>query len=508
MKFTELNLSRPLAKEILRALEAMAFETPTPIQAQSIPVASEGKDLIAIAETGTGKTGAFALPMTSRLLANREELALVLAPTRELALQIEEFMRKLTQFTRELRTVNLVGGMPMGAQIRALQQKPRILIATPGRLIDHMERGSVNLSRVGVLVLDEADRMLDMGFQPQLERIRKALPTRRQTLLFSATWGREMDQLSSKYLHQAARVGAARESRASANITQKAMTLAQQKKNETLLDELVRREGSVLVFARTQVRVDRVSKYLASYGLEAARIHGGRTQAQRNGALAAFKTGRTRFLIATDIAARGIDVTGIGHVVNYDLPQVAEDYIHRIGRTGRNGLTGESISFVTPEDRGTWREIVRLLQRSGSPLPQMLAAPESVVLPERKPVARPQSYGMAAPSVTGVMSPENTTRRNPGSASMGGEGHERRFGRRRDRRDGGRSDGGRFDSGNRSQGGGRSGGNARNGQYDGRGFAAKRSDGKPPRVRRWGQPPAGGPAKGERLGNGQRGGRF
>jgi ATP-dependent RNA helicase RhlE len=353
----------------------MAFETPTPIQEAAIPVACEGKDLIAIAETGTGKTGAFTLPMITRLLAKPNEIALVLAPTRELALQIEEFVRTVAQFTPGMKSVTLVGGLAMGAQTRGLSQRPRILIATPGRLIDHLERGSAPLSKVGLLVLDEADRMLDMGFQPQLERILRALPKQRQTLLFSATWGREMDRLSAKYLSNPSRVGTARESKAANSITQKAMNIQQPRKNESLLDELNRREGSVLVFARTQARVDRVAKYLNSYGIEAARIHGGRTQAQRNGALAAFKDGRTRFLVATDIAARGIDVTGIGHVINYDLPQVAEDYIHRIGRTGRNGLEGEAMSFVTPEDRGTWREIVRLLQKSGSNLPEIIPVP-------------------------------------------------------------------------------------------------------------------------------------
>jgi ATP-dependent RNA helicase RhlE len=375
MKFDELKLAQPLAPSVLKALRAMAFETPTPIQEAAIPVGCEGKDLIAIAETGTGKTGAFTLPMITRLLAKPNEIALVLAPTRELALQIEEFVRTVAQFTPGMKSVTLVGGLAMGAQTRGLAQRPRILIATPGRLIDHLERGSAPLSKVGLLVLDEADRMLDMGFQPQLERILRALPKQRQTLLFSATWGREMDRLSAKYLSNPSRVGTARESKAANSITQKAMNIQQPRKNESLLDELNRREGSVLVFARTQARVDRVAKYLNSYGIEAARIHGGRTQAQRNGALAAFKDGRTRFLVATDIAARGIDVTGIGHVINYDLPQVAEDYIHRIGRTGRNGLEGEAMSFVTPEDRGTWREIVRLLQKSGSNLPEVIAVP-------------------------------------------------------------------------------------------------------------------------------------
>ncbi|OFZ81706.1 MAG: hypothetical protein A2583_12260 [Bdellovibrionales bacterium RIFOXYD1_FULL_53_11] len=328
-----------------------------------------GRDLIACAQTGTGKTAAFGIPIAVSLLENRHGTALVLAPTRELAQQIDGFWKSLTQLSGGLHSACIIGGMSFSAQARMLSKKPPLVIATPGRLLDHLNQRTVNLSQTSILVLDEADRMLDMGFAPQLTRILKYLPQKRQTLLFAATWDTAVDGLSRKYLHMPERVAAGTISQAATAVVQKVLPTAGNKKNETLLDVINERRGSILIFARTKSRTDRLARYLNSYGLEAGRIHGGRTQGQRNSTLAAFKNGEMRILVATDIAARGIDVFNISHVINYDLPRMAEDYIHRIGRTGRAGLSGEALSLLTPEDRSQWNDISKLLKKTGSSIP-------------------------------------------------------------------------------------------------------------------------------------------
>lgn len=361
-----------LPEAIQKALRAMNFENPTPIQAQAIPAALKGQDTIALAQTGTGKTAAFCIPTLVRLLAEPSRTALILAPTRELAQQIDGVWKALTRFTKGIQSTVLVGGAPMQPQIRSLGLSPRLLIATPGRLIDHLNRRSANLSNAGILVLDEADRMLDMGFAPQLSQILRFVPQNRQTLLFSATWNATMDELSRKYLKSPLRVSVAA-SQVARTISQSVISTTTQDKNNALLNELNQRQGSVLVFARTKSRTDRVAKYLASNGMDVNRIHGGRSQGQRNSALSAFRDGRARVLVATDIAARGIDVARIAHVINYDLPQVPEDYVHRIGRTGRAGAQGNAVSLVTPEERSQWKDIERLLKKGGSALPQAAA---------------------------------------------------------------------------------------------------------------------------------------
>lgn len=358
---------------INRALQSMNFETPTPIQAQSLPVTLAEKDLIGCAQTGTGKTAAFSIPILTQLLDSPDITALVLAPTRELAEQIDLFWKKLSQFTQNTRSVLLIGGSSIQTQIRHLSKRPRLIIATPGRLIDHLQRRSIQLSQVKVLVLDEADRMLDMGFAPQLSQILRHLPRDRQTLLFTATWEPHLDQVIGKHLKNPVRVVVGKTSQAAPKIRQSLIQTTHQEKNETLLDQLNQREGSILVFTRTQSRTDRVARYLSSFGVSVNRIHGGRTQGQRNTALQAFRTGKVRVLVATDIAARGIDVSSISHVINYDLPQSPEDYIHRIGRTGRAGATGDAVSFVTHEEKNQWREICKLLKKSGSTVPTALA---------------------------------------------------------------------------------------------------------------------------------------
>ena len=358
------DLKLPGALE--RALREMGFDQPTPIQTDAIPSAIEGKDLIATAQTGTGKTAAFGIPMAVHLLSDPGKTALVLAPTRELALQIEAFWRDLTRFAPELRSACLIGGASFSNQVRALSKRPRLVIATPGRLIDHIQRRTVVLTRSEILVLDEADRMLDMGFAPQLAQIMRYIPRERQTFLFSATGDSNMDRLASSYLKNAVRISVGKTSQAAPLINQETVATTARKKNETLLDSVNAREGSILVFARTQSRTDRLAKYLNSYGLDVARIHGGRSQGQRTSALSAFRTGQTRILVATDIAARGIDVADIAHVINYDLPQAPEDYIHRIGRTGRAGRKGRALSLITPEDRSQWNSISRLLKRASA----------------------------------------------------------------------------------------------------------------------------------------------
>ncbi len=365
------HLFPSVPKAILDSLAALRFQTPTPIQAKAIPVALAGRDLIGSAQTGSGKTAAFCIPILTRLMTGTAGTALVLVPTRELACQIEAFWKTLTRSIPGMRSANLIGGLPMRPQMQALSAKPRFIIATPGRLIDHLQRRSVRLSDVAFLVLDEADRMLDMGFAPQLSEILKHLPKNRQTLFFTATWAKELDRLAHRYLVNPVQVAAGQISQAAPEIHQSVISTTVQRKNETLLAELKARQGSVLVFARTKSRTDRVTRYLLSYGIQANRLHGGRSQGQRTAALTAFRRGQVRVLVATDIAARGIDVSQIAHVVNYDLPQSSDDYIHRIGRTGRAGAKGHAVSLVTPEDRSQWREISRLLQRTGSQVPHV-----------------------------------------------------------------------------------------------------------------------------------------
>jgi len=379
--FKDFNLASPIEK----ALASMGFQTPTPIQTQAIPAALTGKDVVGCAQTGTGKTAAYCIPILTRLLNSPNKAALVLVPTRELVLQIEEFWHKLTQYTPGMYSVAIMGGMSMKPQLKGLARGPRLIIATPGRLVDHLNRRTIKLSNVEILVLDEADRMLDMGFAPQLSEVLKHLPRERQTLFFTATWAPELDQLAKRYLNNPTRVNAGTVSRAAPQVDQKLIATTIPKKNEALLDELNRRPGSVLIFTRTKSRTDRVARYLSQYGVDVNRLHGGRSQGQRNAALSAFRNGEVRVLVATDIAARGIDVTEIAHVVNYDLPQSSDDYIHRIGRTGRAGAKGQAVSFVTPEDRQQWKEISRLLERTGSQVP-VYSGEFSESEPARSPV--------------------------------------------------------------------------------------------------------------------------
>jgi ATP-dependent RNA helicase RhlE len=353
--FNDLSLSAPMLDAVTRA----GYETPTPIQARAIPPALAGRDLIGCAQTGTGKTAAFAIPIVERLSAARPAAgarALVLAPTRELALQISQAFAMLGG-ARGLRTVTLIGGEAMGPQLADLARRPDVIVATPGRLFDHLQRRSATLSSVRIVVLDEADRMLDMGFEPQVSRILAVTPLDRQTLCFSATMPEAVERLVRKHLSRPERVEVGVAARPVATVTQRLYATESHDKTPLLLRLLGEDGGQTLVFTRTKHRADRLARAVAAAGHRVTRLHADRTMSQRREALDGFRAGRYRVLVATDIAARGIDVPEIAHVVNFDLPQTPEDYIHRIGRTARAEATGQATSFATPEERDQLRAI-------------------------------------------------------------------------------------------------------------------------------------------------------
>jgi ATP-dependent RNA helicase RhlE len=352
-----------LSPEALHALSRAGFEHPTPIQSRAIPPALDGRDVVGTAETGTGKTAAFLLPIVDRLAGKAGTRALVLAPTRELALQIGE---ELARFGggRRVRGAVVIGGVGMGAQTEALRRRPEVVVATPGRLVDHLQQGTARLDGIEILVLDEADRMLDMGFKPQLDRILARVPHRRQTLLFSATMGGEVAEFARAHLVDPVRVEVSRSGTTAARAEQQVFHAEQHEKLALLLALLERDDLSTLVFTRTKRRADRVWKGIGRAGHKVARIHADRSQAQRRMALDGFKDGTYRVLVATDIAARGIDVAEIGHVVNFDLPHVPEDYVHRVGRTARAAASGRASSFTSSEERDLLTAIERLVRAS------------------------------------------------------------------------------------------------------------------------------------------------
>jgi ATP-dependent RNA helicase RhlE len=360
--FTELTLSASLQQN----LASNGFKIPTPVQAQAIPAALAGSDLIATAQTGTGKTLAFVLPLLEKLLAAPREGAkdsitgLILTPTRELAIQIQQVFNLLAKGTG-LRATVVVGGLSETHQLHEIRRGTNVLIATPGRLSDYLDRRLVNLSKVQTLILDEADRMLDMGFLPVIEDIIKATPASRQTLFFSATIEKSVAPLIHKHLRDAKRISIGAITKPAEDIDLHVYEIDQQKKLGLLRAMLAKEEGSFLVFARTKHGTDRLAKRLTRAGVKATGIHGNRTQNQRNQALLGFQEGYYRVLVATDVAARGIHVEGIAHVVNFDLPQQPEDFIHRAGRTGRAGLRGVATIFSTSSERGDVRNIERTL---------------------------------------------------------------------------------------------------------------------------------------------------
>lgn len=375
MNFSQLGL----APAQVRSCESLGYTEPTLIQQQGIPVVLSGQDLIGCAETGTGKTAAFLLPIIQRITeagpataaTNRRQVnkgsrarILVLAPTRELAAQIEKNYVELNP-VKSNRSVTIIGGASMVRQMDALRRNPTVVIATPGRLLDLVERGSLDLSAIEVLVLDEADRMLDMGFLPAIRRVLSLVPTKRQTLLFSATMSAEIESLARSTLNNPKLVEVSPRGKAATMVEQTAYPVAQESKTALLLDLLEReRFERVLVFTRTRRGAERLSHILSARDHSVNRIHADRTQSQRESALRGFRDGRTRVLVATDIAARGLDVDLVSHVINYDVPSAPEDYVHRIGRTGRAGNQGRAITIVTPVDELSMRAIERLTGES------------------------------------------------------------------------------------------------------------------------------------------------
>ena len=364
MPFSSLGLTPALCTPLAR----LGYTRPTPVQVAAIPVVLTGCDLLARAQTGTGKTAAFGLPMIERLLVtdrrgpvSRKPRGLVLVPTRELALQVHAALVRYGAPVN-LRAAAIYGGVPMSPQVQALQRGVDIVIATPGRLIDHMERRTIDLSAVSVLTLDEADRMLDMGFLPPLRRILAALPRERQTLLFSATLSPDVVQLSSQFTREPRHVDASAQQVVAPTVTHRAHPVSDGRKGALLRHLLLQPPvGQALVFCKTKRGSNRVGEALARAGVRAAVIHGNKSQGARTRALGDFKAGRVAVLVATDLAARGLDIAQLPLVVNYDLPLVADDYIHRVGRTGRAGLTGRAVSLVSSADRGLLRDIERLL---------------------------------------------------------------------------------------------------------------------------------------------------
>ncbi len=361
--------------EILAVLAKLGITEPTPIQHKAIPIAQKGDDVIGIAQTGTGKTLAFGIPMLENLHGT-EKKGLVLVPTRELALQVDESLAELGA-TIGLRTAVLIGGANMRQQVAAIRRNPHIVIATPGRLIDHLQQDTVRLGKVAILVLDEADRMLDMGFQPQIKRILETVPHERQTMLFSATLSRDIAEIATKHMKTPTSIEVAPQGTTAEKVSQEFFIVHREQKMPLLEATLQKYKGSTLVFARTKHGASKIVRHLKDIGHEVAELHGDRSLSQRKAALEGFKKGIYRVLVATDIASRGIDVKGIELVVNFDLPSDSADYVHRIGRTARAGAEGHAISFAMPQERGGVRDIEKLIRKAVpvSPLPQDLPGP-------------------------------------------------------------------------------------------------------------------------------------
>jgi ATP-dependent RNA helicase DeaD len=347
--------------EILAVLARLNFATPTPIQEQAIPMALNGTDILGSAQTGTGKTAAFTIPMLAHLLKNPASMALIVAPTRELATQIQQAVISMTDHAWRIRCALLIGGDPMSKQMHQLQQNPRIIIGTPGRINDHLKRRSVNLSKVDYLVLDETDRMLDMGFGIQIDQILTYMPGRRQTMLFSATLPPYITKLANKYMQNPQRIAAGSTTEASVQITQETLNVTTGEKYAALGVELEKRGGTIIVFVKTKHGADRLAGRLERDNHNADAIHGDLRQNRRDKVIKNFRAGKTRILVATDVAARGLDIPHIEHVINYDLPQCPEDFIHRIGRTGRAGAEGFALTMISNEDGAKWNAIQRLM---------------------------------------------------------------------------------------------------------------------------------------------------
>ncbi|MEP6990222.1 MAG: DEAD/DEAH box helicase [bacterium] len=365
LTFGDLNLH----STILDAIRDAGYTAPTPIQQAAIPLALNGRDIMGLAQTGTGKTAAFTLPIIERLIDGpRRTRALILTPTRELCVQVEESFRKYARHG-EISVVAIYGGVPLDPQERTLREGVDVVVATPGRLIDHLDRQNVVFDDLEVLVLDEADRMLDMGFAPQINRIVDQIPAYRQTLLFSATMPPEVEALARKYLRKPIVVQVGVRSAAASTVTHAVYPVPREKKNALLVELLTGSvHDSVLIFSRTKHGADRIVRDLEQAGVSATAMHADKSQSQRTKALQDFKEGKISVLVATDIAQRGLDISGITHVINYDVPQQAEDYVHRIGRTGRAAKEGDAYTFMSPDEIGMVRTIERMM---GKPIPRV-----------------------------------------------------------------------------------------------------------------------------------------
>jgi ATP-dependent RNA helicase RhlE len=370
LTFDQLGLAAPL----LQAIKETGYNTPTPIQAQAIPLAMLGGDLMAGAQTGTGKTAAFSLPILQKIIpfanastspAKHPIRALVLAPTRELAIQVHDNVQTYAKHT-SLRSLVVYGGVDIKTQTPALKNGVEILVATPGRLLDHIEQKTLTLSQVQILVLDEADRMLDMGFMPDLKRILALLPKQRQNLMFSATFSNEIKKLADDFLNKPDLIEVARSNATNDNVTQKAYSIQSQDKQSFLTQLLKKQEDTaqVIVFTKTKLAASQLSRALIKVNISADAIHGDKSQKDRLVALEAFKAGNTKVLVATDVAARGLDISDLPMVINYEIPNVAEDYVHRIGRTGRAGATGIAISLISAEEEKYFSDIEKLIKKN------------------------------------------------------------------------------------------------------------------------------------------------
>jgi ATP-dependent RNA helicase RhlE len=361
LKFKDL----PLDPAVLRGISDMGFIEPTPIQIAALPPALAGRDVLASAMTGSGKTAAFVLPILQRLKASAGRAgtrALVLTPTRELAAQVHQHLVELGRHGR-ITAATVFGGVKPAAQVRALRSGVHVVVATPGRLLDHMRQPWFRIDQLEVLVLDEADRMLDMGFLPDIRRILARLPEHRQTMLFSATLPRPIVALSRDLLSRPVRLDIERRTAPATGVRQAVLSVPEPRKKEVLLEMLQRDVRTALVFTRTKHRANRLARYLDRAGIPCDRIHGNRSQPQRESALAAFKTGRIRVLVATDVASRGLDIEALPHVINFDVPRQPDDYVHRVGRTARAGATGDAVTFVSPAEEGELIAIERTVGR-------------------------------------------------------------------------------------------------------------------------------------------------
>ena len=431
-KFSDLNLN----PKVLKAIDEAGYETPTPIQAGAIPPALEGKDVLGIAQTGTGKTASFTLPMITLLARGRARArmprSLVLCPTRELAAQVAENFDTYTKHLKLTKAL-LIGGVSFGEQDKLIDKGVDVLIATPGRLIDHFERGKLILSDVKIMVVDEADRMLDMGFIPDIERIFQMTPFTRQTLFFSATMAPEIERITNTFLSAPERIEVARQATTSENIEQGVLMFKASRKDREatekrkVLRALIDAEGdkctNAIIFCNRKMDVDTVAKSLKKYGYDAAPIHGDLDQSQRTKTLEGFRNGDLRFLVASDVAARGLDVPSVSHVYNYDVPSHAEDYVHRIGRTGRAGRDGKAIMICVPRDEKNLEDVERLVQREIPRLDNPLGGSEAKVAPaaEAKTADAPAAKSDEAAKSENPKRTRTRSRKKPDAAKVDAE---------------------------------------------------------------------------------------